>query len=104
MGSIVKNPSYVRIIVSAIANSNNDKIKKIEIFSNNDKLICSKNFDSNFTKVDFTLPPPNKNTYYLTFVLLFRSVLPVIFGIGLVFNKQIIYICLILKIMGHGHS
>ena len=68
MGSIVKNPSYVRIIVSAIANSNNDKIKKIEIFSNNDKLICSKNFDSNFTKVDFTLPPPNKNTYYFALI------------------------------------
>lgn len=68
MGTIIKNPSYVRIIVSAIANTNNDKIKKIEIFTNNNKIICSKSFDSTFAKIDFCIPPPNKNTYYFALI------------------------------------
>ena len=64
MGSIIKNPSYIRIIVSAIANVDKDKIKKIQVFSNNNEIIYTKDFDSNFAKIDFTLKPPVKNTYY----------------------------------------
>ena len=68
MGSIIKNPSYVRIIVSGIANNEKDKIKKIEVFTNNNEIIYSKDFDSNFGKIDFTLKPPTKNTYYFALI------------------------------------
>ena len=68
MGSIVKSPSYIRIIVSSINNNELDKIKKIEIFSNNNKIIYTQNFDSNYAKVDFTLKPPIKDTYYFAVI------------------------------------
>ena len=68
MGSIIKNPSYVRIIVRGIANNEKDKIKKIEVFTNNNEIIYSKDFDSNFGKIDFTLKPPTKNTYYFALI------------------------------------
>lgn len=68
MGSIIKSPSYVRIIVSAINNDELDKIKKIEILSNNNEIIYKQNFDSNYAKVDFTLKPPIKNTYYFAII------------------------------------
>lgn len=68
MGSIIKSPSYIRIIVSAIHNDEVDKIKKIEIFSNDNKVIYKKEFDSNYAKIDFTLKPPQKNTYYFAVI------------------------------------
>lgn len=68
MGSIVKSPSYVRIIVSAINNDEYDKVKKIEIFSNDDEIIYTQEFNSNYAKVDFTLKPPKKNTYYFALI------------------------------------
>lgn len=68
MGSIVKSPSYIRIIVSAIDNDELDKIKKIEIYSNNNKIIYTQDFNSNYAKVDFTLKPPIKNTYYFAVI------------------------------------
>ena len=68
MGSIIKSPSYVRIIVSSINNDELDKIKKIEIFSNNNEVIYKQDFDSNYAKVDFTLKPPIKNTYYFAVI------------------------------------
>ena len=68
MGSIVKSPSYVRIIVSSIINTDKDKIKKIEVYSNNKEIIYSKNFDSSFARVDFTLKPPKENSYYFVLI------------------------------------
>ena len=68
MGSIIKKPSYIRIIASAIDNKGEEKIKKIEIYSNNNKIIYSKDFKSNFAKIDFTLKPPKKNTYYFAVI------------------------------------
>lgn len=68
MGSIIKSPSYIRIIVSSINNDELDKIKKIEIFSNNNEVIYKQDFDSNYAKVDFTLKPPIKNTYYFAVI------------------------------------
>lgn len=68
MGSIIKSPSYIRIIVSAIHNDDLDKIKKIEVYSNNNKVIYEKSFTSNYAKIDFTLKPPNKNTYYFAVI------------------------------------
>ena len=68
MGSIIKSPSYVKIIVSSINNDALDKIKKIEIFSNNNEVIYKQDFDSNYAKVDFTLKPPIKDTYYFAII------------------------------------
>ncbi|WP_455538331.1 hypothetical protein [Terrisporobacter sp.] len=68
MGSIVKNPSYIRIIASAINSKGRAKIKKIQIYGNNNKIIYSKDFKSTFTKVDFILKPSNKNTYYFAVI------------------------------------
>ncbi|MPM79526.1 hypothetical protein SDC9_126564 [bioreactor metagenome] len=68
MGSIVKSPSYVRIITSAINNDEYDKIRKIEIFSNNNEIIYTQEFNSNYAKVDFTLKLPQKNTYYFALI------------------------------------
>lgn len=70
MGSIIQSPSYIRIIVSAINNNENesDKIKKIEVFSNNNEIIYKQDFNSNYAKVDFTLKPPVKNTYYFAVI------------------------------------
>lgn len=68
MGSIIKSPSYIRIIVSAINNDELDKIKKIEIFSNNNELIYKQDFNSNYAKVDFTLKLSTKNTYYFAVI------------------------------------
>lgn len=68
MGSIVKSPTYVRIIVSAINNDEYDKIKKIEIFSNSNEIIYTQEFNSNYAKVDFTFKPPKENTYYFALI------------------------------------
>lgn len=68
MGSIIKSPSYIRIIVSAIHNDELDKIEKIEIISNNNEIIYSQNFNSNYAKADFTLKVPTKNTYYFAVI------------------------------------
>ncbi|WP_343339254.1 hypothetical protein TPELB_15970 [Terrisporobacter petrolearius] len=68
MGSIVKSPSYIRLIVSAINNDDYDKIKKIEVFSNNNEIVYTKEFNSNYAKVDFTLKLPKKNTYYFALI------------------------------------
>ena len=68
MGSIIQSPSYIRIIVSAINNDELDKIEKIEIFSNNNEIIYKQEFNSNYAKVDFTLKPPLKNTYYFAVI------------------------------------
>lgn len=68
MGSIIYSPSYIRIITSAINNDALDKIKKIEILSNDNKVIYKQEFDSNYAKIDFTLKPPVKNTYYFAVI------------------------------------
>lgn len=68
MGSIIQSPSYIRIIVSAINNDELDKIKKIEILSNDDEIVYEQEFNSNYAKIDFTLKPPAKNAYYFAVI------------------------------------
>lgn len=68
MGSIIKSPSYIRIIFSAIHNDEFDKIQKVEVFSNNNKIVYSRDFDSNYAKSDFTLKVPKENTYYFVVI------------------------------------
>lgn len=68
MGSIIESPSYIRIIVSAIHNDELEKIKKIQIFSNNNEIVYEQDFNSNYAKIDFTLKPPSKNTYYFAVI------------------------------------
>ena len=64
MGSIIEKTKILKFIISAIDNDDKDKINKIEVYSNNNNLIESKYFNSNYAKLDFTLETVKKDTFY----------------------------------------
>ena len=64
MGSIIEKPKMLKFIISAIDNDDKDKINKIEVYSDNNDLIESKYFNSNYAKLDFTLETVKKDTFY----------------------------------------
>ncbi len=68
MGSIIKEPKMLKFTISAIDNDDNDKINKIQVYSNNDDLIETKYFNSNYAKLDFTLEKVKKYTFYYVVV------------------------------------
>ncbi len=65
MGSFIDNGSKINFYISAIDNDEDDKIQKIEVISNNGKLINSKNFNSNLAKLEFSLKNINNKFYYV---------------------------------------
>lgn len=65
MGSELKKPSKIRFSISAVDNDYEDKIKKIEVISNNSEIIKSQEFDSNLAKLEFTLKPKANAFYYV---------------------------------------
>lgn len=64
MGTIIENPNNLRFIVSAIDNDLDEKIMKIQVFSNNNKFIKGKTFNSNYAKLDFSLNNTKDSYYY----------------------------------------
>ncbi len=65
MGSTIKNTSKLNFYISVIDNDENDKIKKIEIISNDNKIIKSKNFNSNIAKLEFSIKSDTNRFYYV---------------------------------------
>lgn len=65
MGSNLKNTPNLKFYISVIDNDVSDKIKKIEIISNNYEIIKSKEFDSNLAKLEFTIKPQEDKFYYV---------------------------------------
>lgn len=65
MGSELDNPSKLRFSVSVVDNDYEDKIKTIEIISNNGEIIKTKEFNSNLAKLEFTIKPKNNTFYYV---------------------------------------
>lgn len=68
MGSILDTCDKLRFTISAVDNDELDYITKIEVFTNKNKLVRSKDFSSNYAKVDFILNGVAKNTYYYVVV------------------------------------
>lgn len=65
MGCELENPTKLRFSISAIDNDSKDKIKKIEVISNNGKIIKQKSFNSNLAKLEFSLIPKTNAFYYV---------------------------------------
>lgn len=65
MGSTIKNTSNLYFNISVIDNDVKDKIKKIEIVTNNGKIAASKNFNSNLAKIDLKLLTLKDCYYYV---------------------------------------
>lgn len=68
IGSELKNPTKLRFSISAIDNDYEDQIKKIEVISNNGKIIKQKCFDSNLAKLEFSLNPKVNTFYYVKII------------------------------------
>ena len=65
MGSTIKNTSNLYFNVSVIDKDVKDKIKKIEVVSNNGKVIASQDFNSNLSKLEFKLIELKNSFYYV---------------------------------------
>lgn len=63
MGSTINNPHNLYFSISVIDTDKSDKIKSIEIISNNGIVIARKNFNSNLAKLELKLDK-FKNSYY----------------------------------------
>ena len=68
LGSTINNSTKLNFSICAIDNDFNDKIKKIQVISNNGKIIRQKYFDSNLAKLEFNIKPI-KNTFYYVKVI-----------------------------------
>lgn len=64
MGSIIETREKLKFIISAVDNDEIDKITNIKIYTNESQLVESRDFNSNYARIDFSIDPPDKNTYY----------------------------------------
>ncbi|MDU1201647.1 MAG: hypothetical protein E7A06_01765 [Clostridiales bacterium] len=69
MGAIIQNPSKLNFNISAIDSNYQNKIKKIYIISNNNKVLKSIDCNSYLTKSEFTLKEFEKYSYYYLIVV-----------------------------------
>lgn len=65
MGSTINNASNLYFNISVIDTDLNDKIQKIDILSNNGKVVASKQFNSNLAKLEFKLQCLKNSFYYV---------------------------------------
>lgn len=65
MGSTIKNTSNLYFNISVIDNDLKDKIKRIEVISNNGKIVAYKNFSSNLAKLELKLSTLKDSYYYV---------------------------------------
>lgn len=68
MGSSIKKCSNLNFSICAIDEDDLDKIKEIQVISNNGQVVRSKKFNSNLAKLEFTLKQ-SKNTFYYVKVI-----------------------------------
>lgn len=87
IGSTIQNSSALNFNVSVIDNDFNDKIKKIDIISNNGDIITSKIFDSNLAKLEFKFNC-TKNSYYYAKVYQSNNKISVTAPIWVKLNKK----------------
>lgn len=69
MGAIIQNPSKLNFNISAIDSNYQNKIKKIYIISNNNKVLKNIDCNSYLTKYEFTLKEFEKYSYYYLIVV-----------------------------------
>lgn len=69
MGAIIQNPSKLNFNISAIDSNYQNKIKKIYIISNNNKVLKNIDCNSYLTKSEFTLKEFEKYSYYYLIVV-----------------------------------
>ena len=65
MGSILKNCSTLNFSISAIDNNYDNKIKKIQVISNNGEIIHSMNYNSHLAKLEFNINSKKSKFYYI---------------------------------------
>jgi hypothetical protein len=65
MGSTIKNTSNLYFNISVVDNDFKDKIQRIDVVSNNGKIIASKNFNSNLAKLEFKFSNLKDSYYYI---------------------------------------
>lgn len=65
MGSTIKESSKLNFSISIVDNDNEDKIRKVQVISNNNEIIIDKDFNSNLAKLEFTLKPKKDSFYYV---------------------------------------
>lgn len=69
MGAIIQNPSKLNFNISAIDSNYQNKIKKIYIISNNNKVLKNIDCNSYLTKSEFTLKEFEKYSYYYLIII-----------------------------------
>lgn len=69
MGAIIQNPSKLNFNISAIDSNYQNKIKKIYIISNNNKVLKNIDCNSYLTKSEFTLKEFEKYSYYYLIIM-----------------------------------
>lgn len=69
MGAIIQNPSKLNFNISAIDSNYQNKIKKIYIISNNNKVLKNIDCNSYLTKYEFTLKEFEKYSYYYLIIM-----------------------------------
>lgn len=69
MGAIIQNPSKLNFNISAIDSNYQNKIKKIYIISNNNKVLKNIDCNSYLTKYEFTLKEFEKYSYYYLIII-----------------------------------
>lgn len=65
MGSTIKNPHNLYFSISVIDTDSKDKIKSIEIISNNGAIVANKTFNSNLAKLELKLNKFKESYYYV---------------------------------------
>ncbi len=65
LGSTITNSTKLNFSICAIDNDYNDKIKKIQVISNNGEIIRQKDFNSNLAKLEFNIKPTKNKFYYV---------------------------------------
>lgn len=65
LGSTITNATKLSFSICAIDNDYDDKIKKIQVISNNGEIIQQKDFNSNLAKLEFNIKPLKNKFYYV---------------------------------------
>lgn len=68
IGSTISKSSKLDFCISAIDNDLNDKIKEIQVITNNGKIIREKKFDSNLAKLEFNIKSEKNKFYYIKII------------------------------------
>lgn len=68
LGSTITNSTKLNFSICAIDNDYNDKIKKIQVISNNGEIIRQKDFNSNLAKLEFNIKPIKNKFYYVKII------------------------------------